>query len=246
MEKLNYQLLKPDFIKRLGLIVLQTDETIEDEMRFYFKDQTISLLLSRIPFESEVNAATLKQMESYLGQSMSLFPLEAEFDAFAYACTSGAMQIGSKKIAALVSETRLCHYVTDPLNSAIAALKSINVNNIVFLAPYSKKVSTSMMDFLSNKNIKIVSSAIYDEPLDNYVARISPQTIQRDAIKLVQNNPDVDAIFIPCTNLKCAHIIPQIEAQTNIPTISSNQVLAWDLARQIGLRLGADKGLLCQ
>ena len=40
--------------------------------------------------------------------------------------------------------------------------------------------------------------------------------------------------------------IPEIEKQTGKYALSSNLVLAWHMARQIGLTLGAEKGRLCE
>lgn len=247
MEKVHYELLEPDHIKQLGLIVLQSDVTIEDEFRFYFADQPISLYVSRIPFENKVTAKTLKQMENHLSNTMSLFPLETEFDALGYACTSGALHIGGEKIAKLVTECRPCKQVTDPLIAALNAFKSIDAKKIAYLGPYSEKVCAGMIDYFNNdEDIEVIAAASYDEAEDRFVGRISPQSIQRDAINLAKNNPEVEAVFIACTNMKCAHVLPEIEAQTGIPALSSNQVLAWDLARSIGVKLDASKGRIFQ
>lgn len=249
MDKIEYELLARDYVKQLGLIVLQSDVTIEDEFRYYFSrqnfaDQTVSLFVNRIPFENEVTTETLKQMENHLGATMSLFPIETEFDALGYACTSGALHIGAQRIAELVSESRPCHAVTNPLTAAVAAMESLNAKNIAYLGPYSENVCGEMIEYFESAGIEVSASASYDEAEDRFVGRISPASIQRDAINLVKTNPQVDAVFIACTNLKCAHIIPEIEAQTGVAALSSNQVLAWDLARSIGLNLGSDKGQL--
>lgn len=246
MQKVHYELLEPGYVKQLGLIVLQSDITIEDEFRFYFADQPVSLLVNRIPFENEVNAETLKTMESYLGQTMSLFPIETEFDSLGYACTSGAMHIGGDNIARLVAEQRVCRQVSNPLDAAIAAFQAVGARKIAYLGPYSEAVCSAMISRFVAAGIQVKASASYHEPLDTLVGRISPQSIQRDAIQLVKDNPDIDAVFIACTNMKCAHIIPEIEAHTGITALSSNQALAWDMARKVGLSLGAEKGKLCR
>ena len=253
MEKIEYELLARDYVKQLGLIVLQSDVTIEDEFRHYFSrpfssqsfaDQAVSIFVNRIPFENEVTAETLKQMENHLGKTMSLFPIEAEFDALGYACTSGALHIGALRISELVSEVRPCKTVTNPLVASIAALEYVNAKNIAYLGPYSEKVCGEMIEYFEGAGIEVSASASYDETEDRFVGRISPASIQRDAINLAKNNPQIDAVFIACTNMKCAHIIPEIEAQTGIVVLSSNQVLAWDMSRHIGLNLGVDKGKL--
>jgi maleate isomerase len=204
----------------------------------------LSALVNRIPFANEVTAETLRQMEGHLANTMRLFPIEVEFDALGYACTSGAFNIGTDKIAELVSESRPCYAVTNPLTAAVAAMKSVDAKNIAYLGPYSEKVCAEMINYFESEDIEVSASAYYDETEDRFVGRISPSSIQRDSITLAKNNPQIDAIFIACTNLKCAHIIPEIEAHTGIFALSSNQVLAWDLASTVGVKLGSDKGRL--
>lgn len=246
MEKIHYKLLDRDYTKYLGLVVLQSDVTIEDEFRYYYRDQPVSLMVNRIPFENEVTADTLKQMEGHLGKTMSLFPPETEFDSVGYGCTSGSLHIGDDKIENLISEERPTKSVSNPLRSALAAFDAIGANNIAYLGPYSEKVCGEMIDHFIEAGINVSASASYDEEEDRFVGRISPESIQRDAINLVNANPQVEAIFVSCTNMKCAQVIPEIEKQTGKVALSSNQVLAWHMARQIGLTLGVDKGKLCQ
>ncbi len=246
MDKINYELLARDYTKYLGLIVLQSDVTIEDEFRYYFHQQPVSLMVNRIPFENEVTAETLKQMEGHIGKTMSLFPIEVEFDSMGYGCTSGSLHIGGEKISALIAAERPTKFVSNPLQSALVAFNAVGANNVAYLGPYSEQVCGEMMDHFTEAGINVSASASYDEKEDRFVGRISPESIQRDAIELVKRNPQVDAVFVSCTNMKCAQVIPEIEKQTGKVALSSNQVLAWHMAKKIGLTLGADKGRLCE
>jgi maleate isomerase len=246
MKRINYELLARDHVKQLGLIVLQSDVTIEDEFRYYYAGQDVSLFVNRIPFENEVTTETLKQMEGYLGKTMSLFPLETEFDSVGYGCTSGSLHIGGDKIAQLIAAERPTKSVSNPLWSALAAFDAVGANNIAYLGPYSEKVCAGMIDHFVQAGVNVSASASYDEVEDRFVGRISPESIQRDAINLVNDNPQVEAVFVSCTNMKCAHVIAEIEKQTGKVAISSNLALAWHMARSIGLTLGAEKGKLCR
>ena len=58
----------------IGLIVLQSDETIETEFRTIFS-ASIPLYHSRIPSAPEVTPETLIRMEKHLAQTSALFPL---------------------------------------------------------------------------------------------------------------------------------------------------------------------------
>ena len=60
----------------LGLIVLQTDETIESEFEKVLPKDGVALYHSRIPMCNEVNSETLKQMQSAIPASAELLPPE--------------------------------------------------------------------------------------------------------------------------------------------------------------------------
>lgn len=245
MQTLDYQLLD-DPRKQLGLIVLQSDITLEDEFRYYFADQPVSLLANRIPFENEVTPDTLRAMQGHIGNTMSLFPPDIHFDAVGYACTSGALNIGSEQIKQLVQDERETAEVTDPLLAAKRAMQHINAKRIAYLAPYSQTVSQQMLAAFEAAGIVVAASATFNESQDRLVGRIAPDCIKDAAIELCSQAENIDAVFIACTNMKCASVIPDIEAATGVTALSSNLVLAWDMARLAGCPLVApDKAGLC-
>jgi maleate isomerase len=234
MDKLNFETLAADHTTRLGLIVLQSDVTIEDEFRYFLEGLPVNLLVNRIPFENEVTVETLRKMQSHLTKSMSLFPIDAEFDSMGYGCTSGALHIGDKHIAELVSSTRPCKSITNPMQAAIEAMRHIGAKRIAYLAPYSKEVSQTMVDMFEENSIEVPVACTFDEKQDMIVGRIAPSSIQQACLELCAKEK-VDAVFVACTNMKCAHIIPEIERQTGIVATSSNQALAWHMTKLAGL-----------
>ena len=70
---------------RLGLIVLESDETIEQEFR-HILDDTTSIYHSRIHCNKTVTKDNLKKMEEQLPAAINLLP-NISFDVIGYACT---------------------------------------------------------------------------------------------------------------------------------------------------------------
>ena len=62
----------------IGLIVLQSDQTIEPEFRKHFLPDQYDFFVSRIPSGLEVTKETLAQMAGDLTQSAKLFPSRHE------------------------------------------------------------------------------------------------------------------------------------------------------------------------
>ena len=68
---------------RIGLIVLETDHTLEAEVRSLDVDG-VAWYHSRIPMEPEVTPTTLTDMEARLPVAAGLLPSEFDFDAIGF------------------------------------------------------------------------------------------------------------------------------------------------------------------
>ncbi|MDO7707412.1 MAG: Asp/Glu racemase, partial [Loktanella sp.] len=58
-----------------------------------------------------------------------------------------------------------------------------------------------------------------------------------DAALTLAQKGGIDALFLSCTNLRTLDVIAKLETETGLPVLSSNQVLAWDLARRAEVTL---------
>ena len=218
----------------LGVIVLETDETLEPEFSRMMAQAGVALYHSRIPMVPEVRPETLAQMQADLPASARLFPSAQDFDVIGYGCTSASTVIGSAKVAAAVQTVLPKAQVTDPLAAIIAAGKALGAARFGFVTPYLPEVSAQMRAKLEEAGFSIAGFGSFEQMDDRVVARISEAAISQAAQQVAEQD-DCDAIVISCTNLRCLRVIPQIEAQTGVPVISSNQALAWHMLRLAGV-----------
>ena len=225
---------------RLGLIVLESDETIEQEFR-YILDNTTSIYHSRIHCDKKVTKDNLKKMEEQLPVSTNLLP-NIPFDVIGYACTSGATFIGSEMISNIIKSQRNCVHVTDPIKAVKAAFNKLNCKNIGFVSPYEKGVTESMRNHLEDEGFKIKKILAYEESDDTVVARISEKDTLNAACKVYTQ--ECDAVFISCTNLKTFKIIKEAEQKLKIPVISSNLALTWHMMTLSGDANKSGPGML--
>ena len=93
----------PNEPTKLGLIVLSSDETIEDEFRAMLP-KSCSLFQTRIHSAPEVTPDTLMEMKAGLAASAAMIPPSFNVDVIGYACTSGATMIGPNNVAAEVQK----------------------------------------------------------------------------------------------------------------------------------------------
>jgi len=221
-------------IAALGIIVLQSDETLEAEFRSIFNVEGIALYHSRIPSAAEVTTATLKQMERDLPQAAALLPTANPLDVVGYGCTSGATVIGAENVAAYIRTIHPGAKVTDPITAVMAACRHLGVSQIGLVTPYIATVSAAMRELLEENKIAIAGFGSFEQVEEAVVARIALQSVY-DAICEIGKAPNVEAVFASCTNLRSFGIIEKAEAAIGKPVITSNQALAWHMAELAGL-----------
>jgi len=218
----------------LGIIVLQTDETVEHELRQLTAVDGVALYHSRIPSGAEVTPETLSGMQDEIARSVSLLPEAVAFDVIAYGCTSASSIIGEAAVETLVQSVVPGAKVTNPITATKAALDALGAKRVAFVSPYIAEVSASLRNTLTDGGFEIVSAATFNESSDSVVARMTEASILAAIIKLGQQTP-CDAVFVSCTNLRVANIIDQAEAVLGVPVISSNQAMAWHMLRLAGV-----------
>jgi maleate isomerase len=172
-------------------------------------------------------------MAETLPAAASLFAEPTEFSVVGYGCTSGTAQIGADNIARLVREGCTTPEVTQPVSGLLAACATLNIKRLGFLSPYVEDVSAHLVNVLEANGVACPVFGSFDEACETVVAHISPQSTYDAAVTLAAKG-GIDALFLSCTNLRTLDIIEKLEAETGLPVLSSNQVLAWHMAQLSG------------
>ena len=234
MEHLPYRLCEPAGRRAtLGLIVLKTDETIEEDFRQVFRPPETGLYVTRIPSGADVTPETLLSMREALPAAASLLPDAAEFDVIGYCCTSGATLIGPETVAAQVSANARTSQVTDPLTAALAAFRAVGASSVSVVSPYVASVADRIKEAFEQNGLRVPATLSFGEEVEERVARIDPASIHAAALETASRAP-CDAVFLSCTNLRTFSIIDDLEDRLGLPVLSSNQVLAWHMSRSAG------------
>ncbi|MDJ0614609.1 MAG: aspartate/glutamate racemase family protein [Rhizobiaceae bacterium] len=212
----------------IGLIVLQSDETVENEINRWLPPDQFDVLVSRVPSGEEVTEETLGAMAGHITQSASLFPRSSRFEAVAYCCTSGTSVIGAEKVAELVKAGCDTKRVINPLTALVEACEKRNIKRLAFLSPYIETVSNHLRDVVREHGIESPVFGTFSEGEEAKVAWIDQASI-RSAAKQLAEQGTVDGIFLSCTNLKTFGLIEELEEDLGLPVLSSNYVLAESL-----------------
>lgn len=233
MANFPYNLIT-DHPPTLGLIVLQVDETIEQDFRRLFDPRKVKLHVSRLPSGAELTPDTIAGMEGELAPAAALLPPAAHFDAIAYACTSGTTLLGAGRVHALVAQGARTRAVTDPLTAALAATRAMGLRRIGIVSPYVASVAGPIRRAFEAAGLEVPQTLSFGEEIEARVARIDPASIA-DAARALTQQALLDGIFLSCTNLRTLDIIPALEDELGLPVLSSNQVLCWHMAQLAGI-----------
>ena len=219
--------LQQDNRAQVGLIVLQADETVEDDFRTLLPN-SLNLLVNRVPSGLDVTPETLRETTGHLTQAARLFPHGLSLDAVAFACTSASSQIGNEAVADTVRCGTETAHVTNPLFALTAACKILKINRLALLSPYIESVSDQLRNALKDAGIATPVFGTFAEAEEARVARISASSIEHATRTLCQD-ADVDGVFLSCTNLRTLPVLDSLSTELQLPILSSNLVLAWHL-----------------
>jgi len=219
---------------RIGLLVLESDQTMEWEMRLMTHLEGVSVYHARLANDVVVTPQTLANMEAELPIAAGLLPDYLRLCALGYGCTSGTTVIGEDKVAAILDSKHPGVPSSNPLTAAKAALRVMGVKRLGLVTPYTPDVTQAMQDRFIDAGIQIKAVGSFFEDSDEVVGRIDPDAVLEAAISVGQND-GVDGVFISCTSLRAASIIDQAEAALDKPVTASNHALAWHLLRLAGI-----------
>ncbi|MFK7862485.1 MAG: hypothetical protein AB8B64_26995 [Granulosicoccus sp.] len=212
----------------IGLIVLQSDETLEHELRQWLP-KGYRLFHSRIPNSQQIDEQSLQAMKARLPDSVSLLPENTRFTVIAYGCTSASTLIGERAVTeAIQSVVGIDALVTNPISAIKAQLQHIKAKKIALLTPYAPDISAAMIANLEDSDYSIVHAGTFNETQDHRVARISRDSLL-SAIKQLGAHRDIDALVASCTNLRTYELLNEASTSIGCTVISSNSALAWHI-----------------
>lgn len=217
--------------RRIGLIIPSVNTFSEPQFnRFAPKGLGIHVARARVagPWKRP-----LPQMAPEIATSAQLLA-DCAPDLIVFHCTDTSMSQGPQgegKILDIVRDaTGIDAVATSRL--VLEALQVLGLKRVALLTPYMG--NKPIIDYLNAAGIEVVRDvALKLEPLD--FGNVTPA----QWTKLAQENdgPDVDGVFLSCTNTTQIDAIADIEAKLGKPVVNSNQAVLWGCLRRLGAAL---------
>ncbi|MDC1400113.1 Asp/Glu racemase [bacterium] len=219
---------------RIGLLVLESDQSLEWEMRQITNISGVSVYHSRLANDAIVTSTNLAMMEEQLPVATKLLPDYLNLSSIGYGCTSASTIIGEDKVSEILNNFHPDVPSTNPLTAAKVAFESLNISKIALLTPYAPDVTAAIQEKFNEAGITVALVGSYYEEDDKVVGRIDEESILQSVISLGLNE-SCDGVFISCTSLRALNIIEKAERVIGKPVTSSNHALAWHLLRLAGI-----------
>jgi maleate isomerase len=144
------------------------------------------------------------------------------------------MVIGEAGVFERIREVRPDVACTTPITAAFAAFDAFQARRIALLTPYRNDVNRTIRAYIEAQGVQVPVMGSFHEDDDRRVGRISEASIRDAALSLARDQA-IDAVFVSCTALRAARVIPGIEQALGKPVTSSNHALAWHCLRLAGI-----------
>jgi len=217
---------------KVGLIVPSVNTTTEPEFA-WIAPPGISFHAARV-FMDVTTPEALRAMNREVRRAAELLATLSP-DVVAYACTAGSFVDGPHAMQALlvkIHEIVRCPVVATAA-AAIAALRRLDVVRMALATPYPRDVTDCERRFFVASGFDVVSC----DYLGRSGASVRPTSFD-EIIALVRrvDRPEVQAIFISCTDLRVLELVDVLEQELSKPVLTSNQVTLWAILEALGRR----------
>ena len=242
---------------KIGLVVVGPNLNPTPEICRMIPDY-VQVRETRIHMDPVVNVEECSKLSEPLGKAAKLLaeglssPILGNRSAIAFACTAGSLVGGpgwdkkeiemmetatagfdcSRAIPAMETQSSGIPCTTTA-TAAEEAMRFMGFKKIVITGPYIDEINERFRVFYENSGFEVLNvTGLGIEDLYE-MGSTKPSQAYQAAMQAVV--PEADGIFITCTNFRCSDVIEEIEQDSGIPVVTSNQATAWHLMRLLGI-----------
>ena len=160
----------------------------------------------------------------------------ADADVIGYACSVGSLYAGAAAedalIAALASASgRPAFSLAD---ACARAFQRLGARTIAIITPYPDQTNAVVAAYIEQRGFVAKPAARYPVGIVE-IGNLPVDEIIALSIAALEQQPDADALWIPCTAVRTLAAIAAIERSTGRPVVSGSQALLWRGLRMMGV-----------
>ncbi len=152
-----------------------------------------------------------------------------------FACTTGSLVHGIGWDRELIGRIERAggRPATTTTTAVLAALRAVGATSLAIATPYMDDLNRIERAFFAESGFRVAEIAGLGCATDAEIGRLEPEEAAVLAERV--DTPDVDAVFISCTNWHCLPAVASMERRFGKPVVTSNQAGAWAALRRIGI-----------
>lgn len=214
---------------RVGLMVPQNNTTMAHETLAWLPPGS-RVDTIRIPRARQI--LTKKTLPAYRDVAVSLAAefIRSDIDIVIYGCTAAGFisgPAGDASLAAELVEVTNRPVVTAARSMVLALQTNVNARAIALVTPYPEAVNRQLTSFLAEAGITVQRMSTMALNDTEALGRVTAQQVEVLARTIMRAGPDVDALFIACSQLPTATILFGLEQEFGRPAWSSVRASAW-------------------
>ena len=219
---------------RIGVVVLASDYTVEHEFRSLLDLPGVACFHARIENSPAITPETLAAMGPRITDTVNRILPGDYLDVVAYGCTSASTVLGVEVVTEKIHAARPDARATNPVSAAFAAFDALGARRIAVLTPYRRDVNEHVRACIEGGGYQVPVFGSFNEEMDPVVAAIDEKSL-REAVITITTGREVDAVFVSCTSVRIAAIVPALEEELGLAVTSSNHAMAWHCLRLAGV-----------
>ncbi|MHA1566547.1 MAG: maleate cis-trans isomerase family protein [Alphaproteobacteria bacterium] len=209
---------------RIGLIALATDYNSETDLRRMLP-AGVEMFTNRVLNANPVTLENLRAMSGDITRAAAGILPGRGVDVIIYGCTAGAAAIGERELETLIHAAQPIIPCTNPITAAATALHAMKTTKISVLTPYTERVNTTLAECFAELGFDVLNIHGFGLDDDIEMTGLPMSTISKASLQI--RHPQAEALFISCTAIRAASTVATLEAQLDVPVVTSNQALVW-------------------
>ena len=217
---------------KIGMILMSTDLAAEADYMDMLPEG-VGLHITRLKTDDYTTNETLSRHLDTMAEAAARLQPDVQPDVISYCCTSGSIVNGEKRVMEEILRGAPYTIPMTLVTGVVDALRALKAKRIVVGTPYLDEVNQSEAEFLVDKGFEVLDIQGLNLSTGLEFGRVTPDFWRRFALEL--DRPEADAIFLSCSGIRALEAVPEIEAMTGKPVVTSNQAQMWSCLRRAGI-----------
>jgi maleate isomerase len=128
--------------------------------------------------------------------------------------------------------------VSSAVSSVVAALRGLSSRRLMLVTPFVAEMNAVIAKHLETQGFSVFLGPAFDKDRKPGAGvNIEPNELLRKVAEAFRQYPCAEAIYFQGATLDPLPIIQKLENSVNVPVVTSNTAMMWNILSKLGLRL---------